>query len=513
MVYLGLLGLLFVLGIVFLVLGAKTWRWPDVLAGVFVLLTALAFVFMMSLSLKTRRAWVKQYEELSTRNTTLKAESRRLLWGDGNESGNENLTNLSSTLSRVLLDRGRVWRDSIPAVGPNDTFNITIPGADKDNPHQISPRFILYLFRENDVAVERDAPEGINLPTNYIGEFEVVAVSDTGVQVRPILYSPGLRAVQEANPGGFMQVFSDFYIVKDGKNFEWSLYETLPIDDHTVFTDPDTEPDLSEAGAPAFGPPDAVAINAAVDIATVNYSSQTISPELNQALKEIYLQDGRRADPATDPPQQIYTKVRLIKDYTEKVDTDVVAGGTANIQFFDAQGRTQVDFLRSEEGAGATKGDVTVPKDSVILLPKAQATQLIEAGVGEPIEDIYVRPLNDFSTALRSVHDRLLELRIKLRATQRNLDLITAANQALAKMLQDKQEERTKLEADVKKMTYERQQMEGLLGQVDAQLTALKTNIRETLARCLSLEQQIEIAQRYIGENVERAVQEAVATP
>ena len=95
---------------------------------------------------------------------------------------------------------------------------------------------------------------------------------------------------------------------------------------------------------------------------------------------------------------------------------------------------------------------------------------------------------------------------------------ISPASEALAKMLQEKQDERLKLEADVKKMTYEHQQMEGLKGQVEAQLAALKVNIRETLARCLSLEQQLENAQRYISENVERAVQEAevqeaVATP
>jgi hypothetical protein len=264
MVYLAVLGLLFVLGVVFGVLSKSSWRWPDILAGFLVLVTAFAFVFLVSLSLKTRRAWVQRVAKDQKQNETLRAQNKRLLWGDDNEaalSGEDNLTAVSAALSRLLLDRGRVWRDAVPSVGPNDTFNLTIPGADAANPHQITPRFILYLFRENDVNVSGQV---VNVPTNYIGEFEVVSVAENSVPVRPILYSPGLRAVQEAqaaNPGNFTQVFSDFYIKKGDVGFEWSLYETLPIDDHVVFASSEAEPDLSAVGEPAFGRPDGNAIN------------------------------------------------------------------------------------------------------------------------------------------------------------------------------------------------------------------------------------------------------------
>jgi len=520
MVYLVVLGLLFVLGIVFAILGRSTWRWPDILAGILVLIAALSFVFLLSLSLKTRREWVKTVAKERSDNDRLKAQNRRLLWGEDNEgalSGDDNLTSISTKLSRVLLDRGRVWRDTVPSVGPNDTFNITIPGADAANPHQITPRFILYLFRENDVTVE-GIP--LNVPTNYIGEFEVVAVAENSVQVRPILYSPGLRAVLEAQGANFTQVFSDYYVKQGDKGFEWSLYETLPIDDHLIFSIPDSEPDLAAVGEPAFGKPEDKAVNEIVELVTNKdiYSPREITPEMKQAMKNMYLHDGERADPEKDAAQQIYTKVRLSKEYVDKVDTDVGAAGTGNLQFFDSQGRTVADFLRTEEEPGKTKGEITLPKDSVILVPQAQATIMIRDGVGAPVENVYLRPLNDYSTAIRSSYERLLDSRLKQRSTQRNLDLLTTANQALGRMLQQKQDERLKLEADVKKMTYEHQQMQGLEAQVDAQLAALKTNIRETLARCLSLEQQIENAQRYISENVERAVQEAevqetVATP
>jgi predicted nuclease with TOPRIM domain len=493
------LGLLVLLALVFGGLSFKNWRAWDVIGGFLVFASAVTFLVFLSVSLKARRHWLQKLDGYQKEHARLLDEQEKLLHGDlaAVTQTAESLRSISAKLSRFMVDRGRIWRDCVPAAPAGDG-TITVAGAEAGKPHQIPPNFILHAFREQPLQ------DGMIIPATYIGEFLVVASDDVSVQLRPTLLSPSLLASSRSNPNDFQINFGAVLIA----NATWSLYEMLPPDGHRVFVDMDVHPDLSIEGAPAFGQVKQEEVQAVFQFVMQHAFPTQQPPPQNavlQALQQI-VRDGLREEP-TDPQDRIQVKVRFVKDHTEKVDTDV-AQDILSDTFFDSQGQAQVDFLRRGDD-----GTVTLKPGAVVILRQDVANQLIRDGVCEAVERVYIRQLHDFSTAMHTLFDRWVDAQKETRGHLYNIAQMQTVNQQTSQMIQSRQDERTKLETDLQKVGFERDQMQALGTALETHLNNFRDEIRGLLAMNLALEEELETLQRRITEQVERAVDQAVAAP
>jgi hypothetical protein len=497
-----LLGVLVLLALVFGGLSAKTWRAWDVVGGFLVFLGAVIFLVLLATSLKARRHWMKTLDQYEKEYTQVTSEQEKLLYGDLTEAvqTEESLRSITAKLSRFMLDRGRIWRESVPAPPAGDgTITVSIAGATAEAPHQIPQNFVLYAFRDVPLA------DGRKVPAAYIGEFQVVAASPTNVQIRPTLLSPQLLAASSTSD--FANRFVGNYI----QNATWSLYELLPTDDHRTYTDPEVQPDLKVEGAPVFGAVNEGLLQEAfANVLQVATSvAQTFgTPVPNQAAIEQIVQrrlrDGRRAEP-DDPPSETYLKVEFVQQHEEKVDSDV-AQAVLNSNFFDSQGQAQVDFLRRGDD-----GTVTLQPGAVIVLPQEPANQLIRDGICKLVEPIFVRQLTDYTRGLQANFNRLVETQLKIRDSNYNMAQITAANQRISNLIQVRQDERNKVDADLKQVTYERDQVQMLVQKLQAALDKTKDEIRGLLSTNLSLEQDLSAIHQRIRDVVDQAGNETAA--
>lgn len=473
-------------------LSVKTWRAWHVVGGFLVFLTAVGYLVLVTMSLKARRVWLKELARLETQYVRLLDEQKKLTYGDLASLAPErdNLHSLTHRLHRLTLARGRVWRGCTPdSVAPDGTISLTIPSAAAGSPHQLPANFVVYAFREV------DTPEGWKVPVTYLGEFQVVAATETTVQLRQALAAPAIMAA--GNTIDYQAAFIT--------GASWSLYEILPADDHTVFTDPEELPNLATPGEPVFGKPNPEEVQRVLQT-VLQYAPVQPSPQAIQEILTAYLRDGSRAEPS-DPPERQYVKVEFIKAYSEKVDSET-SQSVLSSRFFDAQGQAQVGFLQRGEG-----GTVSMPAGAIALLPKAQADQLINNGTCKSIEPVYVRPLVDYTFAFHDLFDRWVDTRTQIAMYTMNKQKLEQLNAHLTTVIRDKQEERRKLTEDLSYLTRERDFLGNLRTALEQQRNQLLSQLSGLYRANLVMEQEIAELEQLVFEHVQQAAQSALSSP
>ncbi|MBM4001513.1 MAG: hypothetical protein FJ297_18595 [Planctomycetes bacterium] len=477
----------------------KTRRAWDVVAGFLVFISACVLLIFLSMSLKARRTWLKKLDGLEVKMAQLTDEHGKLLYGDltevSQQGGEDSVQTIGAKLGRLLLDRGRTWRQSVPSpLAADGTIIVNIATAAAGRPHQIPVNFIIHAFRES------DHPAGYRVPATYLGEFQVVAVTETSVQLRATLQSPDLSAFVARNPtANFADAFNNTFV----SNATWSLYEILPVDDHRVFAAADSQPDL--VAPAAFGAPNEAEISQTLQF-IAERSAIPPSPESLQAIADRYRRDGRRST-NEDPPEFVYATVRFTKEYAEKVDSDAPLS-PLNSEFFDASGQAQVPFLQRGEG-----GSVTIKADTVGAFPLEQANQLTASGSCELVDRIYVRKLHDFASAFHALYDQYIDISNKSKSQAYNRDQLDAANKNLTLVIQKRQDERSKVETDLGFVKQEADRVKSLVGRLQQDLSATQDHLRTLFRANLALEQELAGIEKAILDRAQREVERAVASP
>src|SRR5690606_19313084 len=133
------------------------------------------------------------------------------------EDTTASIRSVRAEISRVLVDRGRVWRNCIPGNFDGQTVTVTTSPADPagaaaPKPNNIAPKTVLYAFKEIPNA------ENILVPSVYVGEFQVTAATDTTVTLSPNLPLDS-EQLQQARTN----------------DASWALYEIMPVDGHEFF--------------------------------------------------------------------------------------------------------------------------------------------------------------------------------------------------------------------------------------------------------------------------------------
>ena len=270
------IGLLSIFFIVLLIFSIKTWRVLHLLSAFMVFVSALFLVWFSAAALKTNSNWRKAVERYNEKVATEEAKAVALVEGtraeddrpnipksqfDQIEYVDDSIRDVRAALERMLVDRGRVWRGCTPVVNnagqPNVTVTLTVPateaaapeeeadpadgeapadgtdpadGADPadggDPPadpepavpagdHGIEPNTIVFGFLEGPSELTGDL-RGHTVPQLYLGEFRVIAETDTTITLQPTLRLSPLQAGSLA--GG-----------------NWTVYDNMPVDSHYSF--------------------------------------------------------------------------------------------------------------------------------------------------------------------------------------------------------------------------------------------------------------------------------------
>ena len=246
---------LFCLFVFLTVMCTKTWRWFHVTMIFFVFIASNFLVTIAAVSLRTHSSWQRDHDKKSKTLQQLKSDYQAMSQGNRSEQVvkdpidqraddiPQNMFDVRSKLTRVMMDRGRVWRGaSVQGVSKDaDWQKVEIKLATVENPNQIQGAgTVLYAFKEalapNEVAVPdevdemamEDDPEAVpvappapvKVPVVYMGEFRVVNAGAGDVTLG-WTYAPS--RVQRMHMS-----FAD--------KTTWVLYEKMPVDGHQLFS-------------------------------------------------------------------------------------------------------------------------------------------------------------------------------------------------------------------------------------------------------------------------------------
>jgi hypothetical protein len=204
-----LLAVLLLAGLVSFGLAFKRWHWSLVLIVGFIMISAVAWLFLAAETIRINRNLRSGLARLEGEIERLDKQNADLVGGGGDTMG---IVELTHELQMLTRDRGRAWRQVAPAgaLDPQGRRAVTIPSP---TPHGLQADTIVYAF-EAGKANPADPASG----QQYLGEFRVVESTDTGVVLESVNLldeRTGERLARSQGP--------------------WNLYETMPGDRYSTF--------------------------------------------------------------------------------------------------------------------------------------------------------------------------------------------------------------------------------------------------------------------------------------
>lgn len=203
------LGLVLLVGLVTIIMSSKNWHWTQLTLVLFIFFAGIGYLFLGAEVLRMHQNLRKGLPGLEQRIASLEKQNHQLLHGASDQPG---ILELDHRLQIVTRERGRVWRGVMPAgqVDPQGRVAIEIP---KPVPHGLEQDAIIYAFQAGPPnPVEPDSG------AQYLGEFRVTEVREGGATLEPVLLIDNRTGQRLASSQG-----------------PWSLYETMPIDRHSLY--------------------------------------------------------------------------------------------------------------------------------------------------------------------------------------------------------------------------------------------------------------------------------------
>jgi hypothetical protein len=445
-------------------LNVRTWHWSQVTATFLVFVASGVYCFYAAQVLKTRAAWLKLHQTLQQQVATTAARYEEVTRGKlGDVNGKEpSIALLRGELDRILLDRGRVWRGCIPTIN-RQTGAVTVqtsPPADPNNPNppppaknNIQPKTVLHVFREGQIA------ENLVVPVAYIGEFRASTVADDRVTLEATMpLAPDQVAAGQA-PG------------------TWVMYEVCPVDNPAAFE-----------GVPP----------------------EELARMIPPPVLPSYQRDGQAAQP-TDPPETVWVEVRFTKPH--RVVVDAPAAGNSESELFNAEGQAQVPWLRRAKPGEEPQAVEFGPGENQIhtaVFDLVTAQSLIDQQLCEEVRRIYRRPLNDYERLFRSVNAQLIAINTEGLQLQQDSAALQAAVDKAAEQQKLVEDLKAKAEADLQKVTAERDGLRKYQEALAGQLAAVTENLSQLYRSNKVLARELSEVSARLTEEIDRRTREAV---
>jgi len=469
---------------------AGRWNWVTLVIAPIVFIETAVFIGLVAMSVKARIAWQEVSDTLDTRLAVATEEQETLKYGvPGLESELNAVVPAEIELQRLLIGAGRIWRGLTPQGRNGDQFVLQVPqqaapapaapeaaadGADADAAAAapaaaptpppadpgIPPQTIVYGFSET------LNENGHAVPEIYLGQFLVTASNPQSITIQPTIPLGSLTAPQQQGIG---------------RAASWTLYELMPVDGH--------EPFLNENTRPLPG-----AIFGEVDVEFIN---RALGPNVPTETLQRYLKDGKQAQP-DDPPEARWWKIEFTQAHPITVDSKDQRSAVDS-GYFDTLGQAVDARLQVEEG-----DEVTFKAGTEIVLKREEAQLLVESGVAKLIDEIYVRPLNDYAEIGRHVYERTESLKEKLDILTREIAIMEKAKQSNDNLLVIGQEEKIKLEAELKQYRIERTAIKEHADKLLARKKNMQTRMASLYRDNIRMVRELEQAQLLLKNRIDQ---------
>jgi len=467
---------------------AANWLIGEILLLVGIFLAGAGLAVLVAMSLKTHQAW-------QARNDTLEAELKLVVeevelreHGDLLGTGSEivSLPAAKGNLNRYLVDRGRVWRNVVPADIQPGAITLDLrnwgelqcvrAGMEEDGagivpqpdpaagdaavgedgaaaprgdvrPHQIVQNSVLFIFREanlkgfNNVQKQalfpdsdlpqQDLPGACRLPVFYLGQFRVIEAAEEAITVQPLNRL-------DPNQQQFIQA---------GQGATWALYDVLPRDGHDIFAGLDQQ-----------------ALESILQIAP-----DTMAPVDYENMLAEYLRDLQPAA-QTDAPERIEQEVEFTREHTVAVDQE---GDTPGIESsFDATGRAVLAQLRLGH-------PVPFVAEEKAWFDGETAKRLVNDGVAK-----FTDEPPRYRRALRSYQDLFRDQRKQLDAFDAQAAVVSTDTRSMV-------EAHTKVRGRNEYRTQEKGELAEDLAKFEQELSIINSYVQTLEAEVAQLEQDI----------------------
>jgi hypothetical protein len=207
----GIVGLAFILLIVFCVLAAKTWHWVNIVFVILTFLSGLGAIWGLTQVYSKRTDAVKKYDDAIEKLERAEKDADLKILGDPTSVGYDpgTLRYIDGVLAREMAGRGRVWSRGKVSAGEQfqRVFTFATPRPDDYAPLEDT---VLFAFLELPAA-------GQLHPTGFIGSVRVVEETPQTVTVQPV-------AIADVQQYG-----------KPDAAATWSLFEKMPLDRRGTF--------------------------------------------------------------------------------------------------------------------------------------------------------------------------------------------------------------------------------------------------------------------------------------
>jgi hypothetical protein len=469
----------------------KTWRWLQTTMAFLVFAASIFLCVYAAMTVRAHTGWKTLAWQQQNQLATLQAEREKLLYGDllAAVQTEPSLQTLNAQLGRILLDRGRVWKNCSPSAPGGQGGAITVSTGDE--PNRISEQMILYGFVEAPAPPESGLLPETRVPRFYLAEFTVTAVTDNSVSLLPTtpLTASERNAIDEGLRSGLT----------------WSLYETMPVDGHPYFTtNPLDEPNwsLPASEAPVFGNIDPQMIARTFEPFQPRPDNQA-AVDAYQRMLQPYLRDGMLANQETDSPENVWVKVEFLKPHSVDVDSDAILGAVISSQNFFDRGRANVPLLQRGSDVEFVRGDVGV-------FPLADANQLIAQELAELQEFIFVRHLSNYDFAFREISQRRTRLNEEVVGVTRDTAAVTESNRRTIAQIQFREEDKAKLESDLAKFQDEDAKITAYASTMQQAWQSKRRELSTLYRRNTQLARELERIEQELKSEIDKRTLEAV---
>lgn len=180
--------------------------WNKVLIGLILVVTPAGFIFGAR-ALKTHKYWREIAQKAETNLETARQEIETLQEGSPAGEGARGIRQVKLDLHKMLLDRGRVWRNVSPGNVNAQTGAISV-ATDLPDPNGIEVQTVLHLFEEQPAEQKG----------RYLGEFIVTGKANKQLEMQP----------------SYKMTPEEINRIKLSRG-PWVLRDVLPVDGQEIF--------------------------------------------------------------------------------------------------------------------------------------------------------------------------------------------------------------------------------------------------------------------------------------
>ena len=499
MVSAGIIGLAFILLVVFCVLASKTWHWLNIASLVLSFIMGMTAIIGLTKVYKLRTDAVKNYNRAVEKLERDSAAADKEIFGDPISITYDpgSLRFIVEKLNREMAGRGRVWGGGTVAVeGDDRVFTFATPReADAQDLEEV----VLHAFLESKPLV--NVAEIPALPSIYIGSVRVSKASPENLKLQPV----ALAAAQlYAQPTG-----------------TWTLFEKMPLDRRGTFkaatvaladVNPDV-PAMLKSFAEELREKKDIDLTVFRQIITNNFlPAQKIGLPADskeyEAVIDRYVFDGqsmgriqnwidansgsRKTTTFNAAPEEVFIRYRFDKKSTKPFQVDA----TGNIEtdgLFTPLGLAVDPSLHAGKDITFAQGD-TVLIDSRSANGYKRGEQTIQPLAGEPVTEVdkvYVRQVRNFPYEFKNLTSEAQKIELETLAVKRSNAVQDKSYDDLQKQIlvrseltQQLEEDRENLRKDLTAINLALEQKQQKNAELNQKIASTKTAI-ETLYRQL----------------------------